>query len=124
MNEDERNQEALFRHAILGELLSRDLRRGELRPMLEKLAEGTYQDASGRPRLAAYKTLEEWFYKYRNGGLRGTQATAAFRPRFEPEYGRGPAVSRIAPINLRNWRNWRLPLSISCRKASVRYRSR
>ena len=30
MNNDERNQEALFRHAILGELLSRKLRRGEL----------------------------------------------------------------------------------------------
>ena len=69
MNEDERNQEALFRHAILGELLSRNLRRGELRPMLEKLAEETYRDSNGRPRRAAYKTLEEWLYKYRNGGF-------------------------------------------------------
>ena len=60
MNEDERNQEALFRHAILGELLSRNLRRGELRPMLERLAEETYQDHHGRPRRAARKTLEEW----------------------------------------------------------------
>lgn len=69
MNEDERNQEALFRHAILGELLSRNLRRGELRPMLERLAEETYQDQHGRPRRAARKTLEEWLYKYRNGGF-------------------------------------------------------
>ena len=60
MNEDERNQEALFRHAILGELLSRNLRRGEWRPMLERLAEETYQDHRGRTRHAAPKTLEEW----------------------------------------------------------------
>ena len=66
MNDDERNQEALFRHAILGELLSHKLRRGELRLGLKKLAEETHQDWRGRSRRVAYKTLEEWYYKYRN----------------------------------------------------------
>ncbi len=69
MTDDERNQEALFRHAILGDVLSRNLRRGQLRPALTHLAQQAYQDHQGRPRRAAYKTLEEWFYKYRKGGF-------------------------------------------------------
>ena len=50
-------------------LLSRDLRRGQLRPALKQLAQQTYEDHHGRPRRIAYKTLEEWFYKYRHGGF-------------------------------------------------------
>src|SRR2546427_7233212 len=69
MTDDERNQEALFRHAILGDVLSRNPRRGQLRPALKQLAQQTYQDHHGRSRRVAYKTLEEWFYKYRNGGF-------------------------------------------------------
>jgi transposase InsO family protein len=69
MNDEERNQEALFRHAILGDLLSRNLRRGQLRFGLKQLARQTWQDPHGRSRRVAYKTLEEWFYKYRNGGF-------------------------------------------------------
>ena len=88
MNEDERNQEALFRHAILGELLSRNLRRGELRPALKRLAEETYRDPNGRPRRAAYKTLEEWLYKYRNGGF------DALKPRPRSDRGWSRALTQ------------------------------
>jgi putative transposase len=69
MTDEERNQKALFRHAILGDLLSRNLRRGQLRVGLKQLAQQTYEDHHGRSRRVAYKTLEEWFYKYRNGGF-------------------------------------------------------
>ena len=69
MTEDERNHEALFRHAILGDVLSRNLRRGQLRPALKQLAQQTYQDHHGRSRRVAYKTLQEWFYRYRNAGF-------------------------------------------------------
>jgi len=69
MTDDERNQEALFRHAILGDVLSRNLRRGQLRPALKQLAQQTYQDHHGRSRRIANKTLEEWYYKYRNRGF-------------------------------------------------------
>src|SRR6266516_2327766 len=75
MTDEERNEEALFRHAILGDVLSRNLRRGQLRFELKQLAQQTYQDHHGRPRRVAYKTLEEWFYKYRHGGF------AALKPR-------------------------------------------
>jgi hypothetical protein len=43
MTEEERNQEALFRHAILGDLLSRNLRRGQLCLALKQLAQEAYQ---------------------------------------------------------------------------------
>ena len=69
MNDDDRIKEALFRHAILGELLSRDLRRGELRRLLTDLSARTFEDHRGRPRQFAYKTLEEWLYHYRHGGF-------------------------------------------------------
>lgn len=65
MNDEDRTKEALFRHAILGDLLSRNLRRGELWRCLAQLSEKTFEDYLGRPRRMARKTLEEWFYKYR-----------------------------------------------------------
>jgi hypothetical protein len=69
MNDDDRTHEALFRHAVLGEVLSRNLRRGELRPLLADLSEKTFEDYRGRARRMAQKTLEEWLYKYRRGGF-------------------------------------------------------
>ena len=73
MNDEERSQEALFRHAVLGEVLSRSLRRGELRPLLQQLAEQTFTDERGRPRRMAVKTLEQWVYQYRQGGWEALQ---------------------------------------------------
>jgi transposase InsO family protein len=69
MNDEDRTKEALFRHAILGDLLSRKLRWGELCPSLTALSQQTFEDNLGRPRRIAQKTLEEWFYKYRHGGF-------------------------------------------------------
>jgi transposase InsO family protein len=71
MNDDERTKEALFRHAILGDLLSRKLRWGQLRPLLTELSEKTFEDYRGCPRQMAYGTLEEWLYKYRHDGFEG-----------------------------------------------------
>jgi hypothetical protein len=55
MNDDDRTKEALFRHAILGEVLSRSLRRGELRLTLIELSEKMFEDYQGRPRRIAHK---------------------------------------------------------------------
>src|SRR5207244_860962 len=89
MNEDERNQEALFRHSILGELLSRKLRPGELRPALKQLTQKTYEDQHGRSRHVAYKTLEEWgYYRYRNRGFE------ALKPRPRSDRGLSRVLSK------------------------------
>jgi putative transposase len=71
MNDDDRTKEALFRHAVLGDVLSRKLRWGELRPWLIKLSQKTFEDYRGRPRRMAWGTLEEWYYKYRRHGFEG-----------------------------------------------------
>jgi putative transposase len=71
MNDDDRTKEALFRHAILGDLLTRDLRRGELGRSLAELSQKVFEDERGRARRMAPKTLEEWFYKYRHDGFEG-----------------------------------------------------
>src|SRR4029077_8046953 len=88
MNADERNQEALFRHSILGALLSRKLRRRPLRAALKQLSQQTYQDQKGRSRRVAYKTLEEWYYKYRNRGFE------ALKPRPRSDRGLSRVLSR------------------------------
>jgi len=69
MNDDDRNKEALFRHAVLGDILSRKLRWGELRLLMTELSEKTFEDHRGRPRRMAYGTLEEWSYKHRQNGF-------------------------------------------------------
>jgi len=71
MNDDDRTKEALFRHAVLGDLLSRKLRRGEIRPLLTELTQKTFEDFRGRFRRMAYSTLEEWYYRYRHDGFEG-----------------------------------------------------
>ncbi len=81
MNDDDRIKEALFRHAVLGETLSRELRRGQLCAMLAELSEKTVEDHRGRERQMAAKTLEEWFYGYRHGGLE------ALKPRVRCDQG-------------------------------------
>jgi putative transposase len=76
MNDDDRIKEALFRHAVLGDILSRKLRWGELRPLLTELSEKTFEDHRGRPRRMAYATLEEWYYKHRQNGFESLKPLA------------------------------------------------
>jgi putative transposase len=76
MNEDSRTKEALFRHAIIGDLLSRKLRWGDLRQLLSDLSEKTFEDYLGRPRHISFATLEEWFYKYRHKGFEGLKPSS------------------------------------------------
>jgi hypothetical protein len=44
MNDDDRTKEALFRHAVLGDVLSRKLKWGELGRLLAELSEKTFED--------------------------------------------------------------------------------
>jgi len=69
MNDDDRTKEALFRHAVIGDILSRKLRWGELRPLLTELSEKPFEDYRGRVRRMAFATLEEWYYRYRRHGF-------------------------------------------------------
>ena len=71
MNDERRKEEALFRYAVLGDLLHRDLRRGELGRGLSEHAGKLWTAPDGRPRRIAKKTLEEWYYRYGRQGIDG-----------------------------------------------------
>lgn len=71
MNDERRREEALFRYAVLGDLLHRRLRRGELGRALGERARKVWQGPDGRRRRMAKKTLEEWLYRYRRSGFDG-----------------------------------------------------
>lgn len=71
MNDDERTKEALFRHAILGEVLSRSLRKGQLRPLLTEMSGKTFEDYRGCSRQMAFKTLLPCQNAKRNGWAHG-----------------------------------------------------
>ncbi|MEE8164127.1 MAG: helix-turn-helix domain-containing protein, partial [Myxococcota bacterium] len=69
MTDDQRRLEALFRYAVLGEILHRPLRRGDLRRGLRVLAGRIFTGPDGRQRRYAEKTLQEWYYQFRRGGF-------------------------------------------------------
>jgi putative transposase len=76
MNDDDRTKEALFRHAVLGDVLSRKLKWGELTSLLAELSEKTFEDYRGRLRRIAVSTLQEWLYNHRHGGFEGLKPLA------------------------------------------------
>ena len=71
MNEERRRAEALFRYAVLGDLLHRGLRRGELGRALNERAQKLWKGPDGHERRIAKKTLEEWLYKFKRHGFDG-----------------------------------------------------
>ncbi len=76
MNDERRKAEALFRYAVLGDLLHRGLRRGELGRVLTERARKKWKGPDGRERRIAKKTLEEWLYRYRTSGFDGLVPSA------------------------------------------------
>lgn len=63
---------ALFRQGVIGDLLARDLERGELVAELKERARRRYRPP-GQPRTRTYhyKTLQRWYYEARRDLARG-----------------------------------------------------
>jgi len=61
-----RERVALFRHSVIGDLLARDLDRGELQSELRQRAKMRYRPPGAtRTRNYSYKTLQRWYYEAR-----------------------------------------------------------
>ena len=71
MNDDRRREIALFRYAVLGELVNAELKRGALRRVLEQKAEQVWLLPDGRSCRLAAKTIQSWLYSYRARGIDG-----------------------------------------------------
>ena len=67
--DDYRRDVALFRITILGDLIHRYLRRGELKEALAKKSQAYWQAADGRSIRVAAKTIESWLTLHRRGGF-------------------------------------------------------
>jgi len=67
--DDYRRDVALFRIALLGDLIHRDLRRGELKEALAEKSQAYWQAPGGRSIRVAAKTIESWLTLHRRGGF-------------------------------------------------------
>lgn len=66
---DRRRDAALFRLAVLGDLIHQELARGELKQTLEAKAKRAWQRPDGRYVRLAPKTIQGWLTLYRRGGF-------------------------------------------------------
>lgn len=69
MNEARTQAIALFRYQVIAPLLSLPPERGRLRKEMQALAEKTWEVPGSERSRIGYGTIEEWYYRYRNGGL-------------------------------------------------------
>lgn len=71
MNDDRKRDVALFRFAVLGDLVHTELRRGELRRALDQKAAQRWLHPDGTARRLAAKTIQSWLYAYKKRGFEG-----------------------------------------------------
>ncbi len=71
MNDNRKRDAALFRLAVLGDLIHTELRRGTLRRALDDKAEQMWVFPDGKTRKLAAKTIQAWLHAYRARGFEG-----------------------------------------------------
>jgi len=60
---------AMFRATVLGPLVTRELKRGDLKREIHTICQHYYTFPSGERKKIGEKTLESWYYHYRRGGI-------------------------------------------------------
>lgn len=66
------NSMALLRLSVLGSLASRDsLNRGELKSIIKHLSSQTYQIPNSKRVYLSEKTIERWYYRWKEKGIEG-----------------------------------------------------
>jgi len=71
MNDDRKRDVALFRLAVLGDLVHTELRRGALRRALARKSQEHWLFPDGKTRRLSAKTIQSWLYAYRKRGFDG-----------------------------------------------------
>lgn len=81
---------ALFRLSVLGPLASRErLDHGELKRLFQQLSSQTYLAPDGKPTLIADKTIEHWYYLWKQGGIE------ALAPKMRSDHGKSKLPGEI-----------------------------
>ena len=64
--------QALFRMTVIGPLISRaDFEKGELKLIVQGLSKHAYDAPNGKRVFLSPKTIERWYYVWKNGGIDG-----------------------------------------------------
>ena len=71
MTDERKRDVALFRLAVLGDLVHTELRRGALRRALDEKARKLWVFPGGETRRVAAKTIQSWLYAYKKRGFDG-----------------------------------------------------
>lgn len=90
MNNEHRKSVALFRLAVLGDLINTAIRHGDLRRALDSRAAQEWQHPDGAARMLSAKTIQSWLYLYRQHGFDG----------LIPERRRDKGTTRAIPDDL------------------------
>lgn len=96
MKDDDRRSIALWRVSVLGPLVSARLEHGDRKTYFEETAARVHKRPDGKEVRLSPRTVEDWFYLYRTGGL------AALEPQTRTDLGRSRSISPdIAELILR-----------------------
>lgn len=96
MKDDDRRSIALWRVSVLGPLVSARLEHGDRKTYFEETAARVHKRPDGKEIKLSPRTVEDWFYLYRTGGL------AALEPQTRGDLGRSRSISPdIAELILR-----------------------
>lgn len=96
MDQEQREQIALWRFGVLGPLVSARLEHGDVRALCAAAATRTHQAPDGTALKLSARTVEDWLYAYRRGGL------AALAPRPRRDRGQSRAIGAdLAALLLR-----------------------
>lgn len=96
MDTDTRRELALWRLGVLGPLVSARLLHGDRRAYFREAAARTHQRPDGRYVRLSARTIEGWYYRYRNGGLK------ALEPKGRSDRGHSRAIPHdVAELLLR-----------------------
>lgn len=86
MDSEQRKKQALWRLGVLGPLVSARLQHGDRQALFKAAAARTYEDAFGRRIEITARTVEEWYYRFRHGGIE------ALEPRERSDAGRSRVI--------------------------------
>lgn len=73
MNQQKRENEALYRYRIIAPLLNEHFKWGTLGKKIRELANKTYRHHDRGYEKFAYKTIQEWYYNYKRYGFSGLE---------------------------------------------------
>lgn len=71
MDEESRTKVSLWRQSVLGPLISARLEHGDRKEYFAQAAARVYLDVDGHAVQVAARTIEDWYYAYRQDGLAG-----------------------------------------------------